>query len=324
MKKFILVVLMLLCSLAWAGPQDAANVRITQNLDQTPSSGITTRYLFVPNTGATCAMVLSGTTRLPHCYTLGAGLAVVNDVISTVQAQADWSAVSGAGQILNKPTFATIAYSGDWADLLNKPATWAPSPHTHAWADIISGKPTTLAGYGITDAVSAATLSGYATTSALTAGLATKFNSPAGTTAQYIRGDGSLATLPSASTQAVNFGTRNARTFAVSTDYQATDPTKPAIVKVSPVCTASLSLSAGGTCTIQARVSAGVLTCSTGDVVATWTNANTGTLTVGLGLNQTVGAPGNIELAIGEHFMLCATSGTFTLANGMDRALTLQ
>lgn len=219
--------------------------------------------------------------------------------------------------------------------------------------------------------ITSSALSPYATVTFTTTGLAAKFNTPAGTTAQYVRGDGSLAPFPSipsvpsavsaftndagyvnasgarsaisltttgsgaATYNSVtgninvptppgaspfNYGSINTRTFAVSTAYQATDNTKAAVVKVSPSCTASLSLTAGGTCTIQARVGSSGLTCSTGTVLATWTNANTGTLTIGLGLNQTVGSPGNIELAIGEYFILCATSGTFTLANGIDRS----
>ncbi len=39
-------------------------------------------------------------------------------------------------------------------------------------------------------------LSGFATTAQLTAGLSGKFDNPTGTTSQYIRGDGSLATFP--------------------------------------------------------------------------------------------------------------------------------
>lgn len=222
-----------------------------------------------------------------------------------------------------------------------------------SWVSI-TGKPTSLSGYGITDAypltgnpsgfltgissaqvvaalgftpysnanlsgfITSAALSPYATSASVSAGLAGKFSNPTGSTAQYIRGDGSLATLPVSA--AFNYGSINTRTFAVSTAYQATDNTKAAVVKVSPSCTASLTLSAGGTCTIQARVGSSSLTCSTGTVVATWTNANTGTLTIGLGLNQIIGSPGNIELAIGEYFILCATSGTFTIANGIDRS----
>lgn len=191
-------------------------------------------------------------------------------------------------------------------DMLNVAVSWTS----------VTGKPSSLLGFGITDGV---------TTAQQATALAQKFNNPTGTTAQYIRGDGSLATLPQGNAiPTLNFGARTLRTFAASTEYQATDPTKPAIIKISPSCTAALSLTAGGTCTLQARVSASTLTCATGDVVATWTNANTGTLTIGLGLNQTIGSPANIELATGERFILCPTAGTFTLANGIDRALTIQ
>jgi hypothetical protein len=97
------------------------------------------------------------------------------------QVQTDWNAVSGLGV------------------LLNKPSTFTPAAHTQAWSTI-TATPTTVSGYGITDAVSQSALStslaGYATTTALTNGLSTKFNTPVGTTTQYLRGDGSLATFP--------------------------------------------------------------------------------------------------------------------------------
>ncbi len=90
-------------------------------------------------------------------------------------------------------------FSGAYGDLTGIPVTFAPAAHTQAWSTITS-TPTTLAGYGISDGVTQAaltsTLGGYATTSALTSGLAGKFNNPSGTTAQYLRGDGSLATFP--------------------------------------------------------------------------------------------------------------------------------
>jgi hypothetical protein len=41
--------------------------------------------------------------------------------------------------------------SVDWSIIANKPSVFAPAPHTHLWADITDA-PTTLAGYGITDA----------------------------------------------------------------------------------------------------------------------------------------------------------------------------
>lgn len=117
-----------------------------------------------------------------------------------------------------------------------------------------------------------------------------------------------------------NFGTPNARTLTVGTAFQATDPTKAAIVTISPQCTAAMTISGGSTCTMQARVGTSGLTCSSGTVVAQWTNGNTGTLTIGLALNQTVGSPGSINLPIGGFGILCATSGTFTVPAAVDQS----
>jgi len=75
-------------------------------------------------------------------------------------------------------------FNGAYASLTGIPTTFAPTAHTQAWSTITS-TPTTLSGYGITDA-------------ATSAQLATKLTIPTGTTAQYVRGDGSLATLPTA------------------------------------------------------------------------------------------------------------------------------
>lgn len=41
--------------------------------------------------------------------------------IPDVQVNSDWNSISGISQILNKPTLATVATSGDYADLSNKP-----------------------------------------------------------------------------------------------------------------------------------------------------------------------------------------------------------
>lgn len=41
--------------------------------------------------------------------------------IPAAQVNSDWNAFSGVAQILNKPTLATVATSGSYSDLLNKP-----------------------------------------------------------------------------------------------------------------------------------------------------------------------------------------------------------
>lgn len=74
-----------------------------------------------------------------------------------------WTGVTG------KPTFATVATTGAYSDLTGLPSlfdgaysslngvpsTFPPAAHNQAWSTI-SGTPTTLAGYGITDAATAA------------------------------------------------------------------------------------------------------------------------------------------------------------------------
>jgi hypothetical protein len=108
-----------------------------------------------------------------------------------------------------------------------------------------------------------------------------------------------------------NFGQPNSRTLSFSTLYQAITPTKAAIITVSPVCAATITLTGGSTCIIQLRLGVdNTLTCSTGVVMAQWANGNTGTLTVGLTLTQSIGAPLSVAVPAGGYIMLCQTSGT--------------
>ena len=81
--------------------------------------------------------------------------------IPSAQVPSDWTSVSGVSQILNKPTLFSGNYSdlinkpvlfdGTWTNLIGKPTTFTPSAHNQAWSTITS-TPTTLSGYGITDA----------------------------------------------------------------------------------------------------------------------------------------------------------------------------
>lgn len=81
----------------------------------------------------------------------------------------------------------------------------------------LTGKPTTVSGYGITDA----------------------FATPTGTTAQYIRGDGSLATLPTASTPSQSSASRSLNSaFQVSSS-------RPSIVTYSVQVTVTANIAGG-------------------------------------------------------------------------------
>lgn len=154
--------------------------------------------------------------------------------------------------------------------------------------------------------ITTSALSGYATTSALTSGLAGKFNNPSGTTAQYIRGDGSTATFPSVGvtsvgitstslsisgspvtssgnitvnlpTRTVNFPTKTLNTcFQLSTtrDYQVT-------YNAEIVSTLALVGGQQGTLYLETFTDSG---CTTGtQEIMRSTNGNTSALIVAVG-----------------------------------------
>ena len=110
-------------------------------------------------------------------------------------------------------------FSGAYSALTGIPATFAPSVHNQGWGTI-TGTPTTLAGYGITDAASSAAL-------------AAKFNTPTGTAQQYVRGDGVLATLPVAKRIETYAGTTNA-SGQITVTYSTAFPTVPVVQPPAP------------------------------------------------------------------------------------------
>lgn len=177
MKRLLIAVLALLPTLTMAAGNDLF-------IDQRNPENTATLKRTVTKPAGTADGVFgfNGASQLPVFLTMGAGLTLSGGVLDAAPASVTWSAITG------KPTFATVATSGAYADLSGKPvlfsgayasltgipATFAPAAHTQTWSTI-TATPTTLAGYGITDALPR----------------------PTGTVAQYIRGDGSLATLPS-------------------------------------------------------------------------------------------------------------------------------
>lgn len=190
--------------------------------------------------------------------------------VTSSAVNADWNASSGLAQILNKPT--------------------------------------TLSGFGITDGVSATALTAVLTSYATTSALATKYTTPTGSSAQYVRGDGTLATLP---TQvAFDFSQPASRTLAVSTDYQASNTAKAAILYPSFACTNATTILAASSCTVQVRQGSSSLTCSTGTVVYTINLS----VSLGLLITQASTNPAPLFVPIGGHFVFCPSAGTFTVS----------
>ncbi|WDY60401.1 hypothetical protein [Pseudomonas sp. PSKL.D1] len=171
--KHLIAALLLLPLLAFG----AANDIVTSQRNATDTSSIPRTVAKPPGT-QDGLMGFNGTTVLPVHWTIGQGLVISSGaLVALPQAWAD---------ITGKPAFAAVATTGAYADLTGVPSTFAPAPHTHAAADIVSG---TLA----TARLPALAIS---QTTGLQAALDSKFATPTGTTAQYLRGDGSPATFP--------------------------------------------------------------------------------------------------------------------------------
>jgi hypothetical protein len=186
-----------------------------------------------PITGAgTLAVTVNGTSS---DYIDGTGAVQSFPTIPAAQVNSDWDAVSGVAEILNKPNLAAVATSGDYNDLSNLPtipaaqvnSDWnavsgvaqilnkptipvnlddlgdvnTPSPtngqilafnsSSGDWEAITPAAGGSVTSVGLT-MPSAFTVLGSPVTTAGTLAV-----SGAGTTSQYIRGDGTLANFPS-------------------------------------------------------------------------------------------------------------------------------
>lgn len=284
MKKILLSLLLLAAACAHADPYD-----VTVRQRNSADTGYLDRFIKFPVSGDSCLFSLDGPSILPACYTLGTGLSLASGVVSATaaaQVNADWAASSGVAQVLNKPT--------------------------------------TRAGYGITDALGSSDLAPYATTASVTSSLSTKADTSAltsglaakqNTLSLTVTGSGAASlvgatlNIPTPATATpFNFSQPTARTLAVSTSYQALDNTKAAVIYPSYACQNATQVLASSACTVQVRMGTGTLTCSTGTVYYTQS------LSVSLGvlLTQNSTNPVPINLPIGGSFILCATAGTFT------------
>ncbi|MFK3738959.1 hypothetical protein [Massilia sp. TN1-12] len=307
MKKLTLAaVLWLLALCSGTAYAEGNSLIITQR--NSADTGNILRTL--PNPPTDGLLIWNKSTNLPSYLTVGSGLVSSNGVLSalpTTQINADWNATSGAAQILNKPALKTVAITGQAADLTGL----APVATSGSYSDL-SNKPVLFSG-------SYADLSGKPTLfSGAYADLTGKPAFAAVATTGSYNDLTDKPTIPAP--YSFDFGEPVARTLALSTAYQASNTAKPSIITISTSCTASLTLTAGGTCTLQVRTSpTSGLNCSNGTLYAVNTNANTGTLAVGLGLNQRIGSTVDIKLRAGAFFILCPVSGTFTVDAAVDQ-----
>lgn len=132
--------------------------------------------------------------------------------IPAAQVNSDWDAVSGVEEILNKPILAAVATSGDYDDLDNLPTiptnlddlgdVNAPSPSN---GQVLTYNTTTSeweattpsTGTGTVESVALTMPSAFSVAGSPVTTIGTLAVTGAGTTDQYIRGDGTLANFPS-------------------------------------------------------------------------------------------------------------------------------
>jgi hypothetical protein len=115
-----------------------------------------------------------------------------------------------------------------------------------------------------------------------------------------------------------------ARTLALATAFQATDPTKPALVTVNLTSIANLTLAAGTTNTADLVIGAtSGVAGGTGTVIAKYRNSLTGLLVVGLNINTDSGVAVLLPLPVGWFFAIRQTSGSVVITSAFDQALGL-
>jgi hypothetical protein len=130
-------------------------------------------------TSGTIAITAAGTSAQ---YVRGDGALTTFPTIPPAQVNSDWNAVGGVAQILNKPTIPAAQIQSDW------------NQSNNAALDFIKNKPSIPSGTVTSVALTAPAAFSVTGSPITTAG--TLAISAAGTSAQYVRGDGQLATTP--------------------------------------------------------------------------------------------------------------------------------
>lgn len=103
----------------------AANDIVLTQRNSTNNGDITRNLGFAATDGL---FWLDAATILPKTVTLGSNLSITSGVLNSAnQVNSDWNAVSGVSQIVNKPSFATVAFTGNYADLSGTPVASTPT-----------------------------------------------------------------------------------------------------------------------------------------------------------------------------------------------------
>lgn len=275
MKRLLLALAVVVSGHAVAGPDDIVFTR--RNSTDTGQGPVIPAHPTSPG-----LMYYDSATLTPGYVLPGACLVISSGVLALTTActpvSPDWAASSGLGQILNKPS------------------AFPPASHTHSASDIVSG----VLDIARIPALAISNVTGLQTA------LNGKFNQPSGTTAQYIRGDGSLAAMPAATPRSFSYTTR-----ALNTCFQPS-ATRDVLATYSVDIQTSLSLTAGQQGTVYLRTYTNS-SCTTGAQELTrFVNGQTGALTIGLALTQNVTGTLTGVIPAGSYAQLATENNTGT------------
>jgi len=209
----------------------------------------------------------------------------------TPQVNSDWNANSGVSAILNKPSLASVATSGQYSDLSGTPTI--PTAQVNTDWNSSSGKSQLL-------------------------------NKPSFATVAFSGSYNDLSSKPSIP-GSLTVGSPATKTVALATSYQAADTTKAAIITVTLNSTASLSLTAGATIAGEIRIGNAntVATGASGTAVGNYRNSLTGTLVVGLAVNTESQQTITFVLPAGWYFAVRQTTGTgLSVVSAFEQSLS--
>lgn len=119
-------------------------------------------------------------------------------------------------------------------------------------------------------------------------------------------------------------GSPNVLSISLGNAFQATDPTKAALVTINMNSVASLSISGGTTITGEVRIGAsstGLGAGTSGTAVGAYKNSLTGTIVVGVAMNSESYNAVTIALPAGWFFAVRATAGTLVIVSAFDQSI---
>lgn len=138
----------------------------------------------------------------------------------------------------------------------------------------------------------------------------------------WLPGGGAVCGTSAPPSAPPTIGTPTSRTLSLATAYQATDNTKPAFVTINLSSNPTLTLGGGSTNNAQIVMgSTSAVASGTGSQMGNHNNSLTGTLVVGVAINNGDTRQYTILLPAGWFFAIRQTAGTVSITSAFDQSM---